>query len=164
MNHMTVTDIMTHMVVMLRPKDSIRAAAKSLLTNHITGAPVVEGGKLVGVVSEVDLVWAYAPPGGRSPPFMAMSPLMFLLRGVPPRDVHATTVSEVMTTDVVSTTPNASVSEAASLIDHYGVRRLPVVDRDGYVVGVVARSDLVRAMVRSDRGSVPSPIRLDSGG
>jgi CBS domain-containing protein len=150
MNELRVKDVMTNLVVTLRPEDKVPQAAKRLLSNRISGAPVVEDGRLVGVVSEADLVKAYAPPARRGSPFVAPYPLMFLLlRGGPRREVHNTTVGDVMTTDVVSIGPDESIWEAASLIDRHGVRRLPVVDHDGYVVGVLARSDLVRCMART---------------
>jgi CBS domain-containing protein len=76
--------------------------------------------------------------------------MMFLLQRMsPPRDVQNTTVGDVMTVKVVSIGPDEGIWEAASLIDRYGVRRLPVVDADGYVIGVLARSDLVRCMAGS---------------
>ena len=148
METLKVADVMTHLVVTFRPDDKIPQAAQLLLTNRISGAPVVEGGKLVGVVSEADLFRAYEPP---TSPFVAPHPLMFLLlRESPRRDAPATTVGEVMSKRVVSVDPDASVWEAASLIDRHGVRRLPVVDDEGYVVGVLTRSDLVRCMARAD--------------
>src|SRR5918996_3416562 len=132
MNELTVKDAMTHLVVTLRPTDRLPYAAKRLLSNRISGAPVVEGGRVVGVVSEVDLVRAYAPPTRRGSQFLAPYPLMFLLRESPRRDVNGTTVAEVMTSSVVSIKPDDSLFKAASLIDRHGVRRLPVIDDDGY--------------------------------
>lgn len=145
MNDLKVTDVMTRLVVALRPQETIQEAARRLLSNRISGAPVVDGARLVGVISEADLVGAFAP-------------LMSLLRGTSPRDVHNTTVRDVMTTAVISISPGASVWEAAALIDRHGIRRLPVVAAEGVLVGVLARSDLVRAMVRSD-GEITSSVR-----
>lgn len=156
MKDMKVKDVMTHLVVTLRPQDSIQEAARRLLNNRISGAPVVERGLLVGIFSEADLVAAYAPPARSGTPFVAVDPIRFLLRGVLPREAGHTTVADIMTRDVVSVSPDASLWEAASLIDRHGFRRLPVVDPDGYVVGVLARADLVRAMVRSDEDLVPA--------
>lgn len=158
MNDRKVSDVMTHLVVALRPHDTIHHAAHSLLTNRISGAPVVERGRLVGVVSEVDLVAAYAPPAPRGSHFAATDPLMFLLKGTVPRRVDHTTVEAVMTKHVVTVSPHASIWEAAALIDRHGIRRLPVVDTDGYVVGILARSDLVRAMHRGD-DDIASEVR-----
>jgi CBS domain-containing protein len=149
MNEPRVEDVMTHLVVTLRPEDKITDAAKRLLSNRISGAPVVEAGRLVGVVSEADLVKAFTPPPRRGS-FVAPYPLMFvLLRGIPRDEAVYSTVGDVMTKNVVTIGQNESVWEAASLIDRYGVRRLPVVDDEGYVVGIVTRSDLVRCMARS---------------
>ena len=97
------------------------------------------------------MVAAYAPPARVGSHFVATDPLMFLLRGTVPRHSHRRTVGDVMTKDVISVSPDASVWEAAALIDRHGIRRLPVVDPDGYVIGVVARADLVRAVARNDQ-------------
>jgi len=150
MDELKVGDVMTHLVVTLRPEESVPLAAQMLVSNRISGAPVVRGGRLVGVVSEADLVRAYAPPIRRGAPFVATHPLLFiLLRETPRSEVKGVTVQDVMTSNVISIGPDESVWEAASLIDRHGVRRLPVVDDEGYVIGVVSRSDLVRAMARS---------------
>jgi CBS domain-containing protein len=150
MKELRVKDVMTHLVVTLRPEDKITDAAKRLLSNRISGAPVVEAGRLVGLVSEADLVKAFAPPARRGS-LVAPYPLIFLLlRGSPRREAAYSTVGDVMTRDVVTIGPDESVWEAASLIDRHGVRRLPVVDPEGYLIGVLARSDLVRCMARSN--------------
>ena len=150
MNELTVKDAMTHFVVTLRPSDSITEAAKRLLSNRISGAPVVEEGRLVGLVSQTDLVKAFTP-SPRSGSYVALDPLMFLLvRGTPRMEGRsASSVQDVMTTDVITIGSDESIWEAASLIDRRGVRRLPVVDKDGFVIGILARSDLVRCMARS---------------
>lgn len=149
MNELKVKDVMTHLVVTLRPKDSITDAAKRLLSNRISGAPVVENGRLVGVVSEADLMKAFTLPARRGVT-AAPYPLMFLLlRGTPPQEARYSVVDDVMTKSVVTIGQDESIWEAASKIDRYGVRRLPVVDKEGFVVGVVARADLVRWMARS---------------
>lgn len=157
MNEIKVKDVMTHLVVTCRRQDTLQQAARKLLNNRISGAPVVEHGRLVGVVSEADLVAAYAPHAhtGR---LIGSDPLMFLLRGTEPRESHRT-VGDVMTKEVLTVSPDATVWQAASLIDRHGVRRLPVVDADGYVVGVLARADLVRAMARSDEDIVSAVRR-----
>ncbi|MPZ70069.1 MAG: CBS domain-containing protein, partial [Actinobacteria bacterium] len=113
MNEIKVADVMTNLVVTCRPQDTIQDAARRLLNNCISGAPVVEHGRLVGVVSERDLVAAYAPPARKGAHFVATAPLMFLLRGTVPRAVHHLAVGDVMTKDVLSISPEASVWEAA---------------------------------------------------
>jgi CBS domain-containing protein len=155
MNKTRVDDVMTHLVATLRPEDTIEDAGKLLASNRISGAPVVQDGKLVGLVSEADLVRAFAPPHGGFP-FEAIDPLTFELRGDRSRVVLGACVRDVMSREVVSISQDASVWEAASLLDRHGFRRLPVVDGDGHVIGILARSDLVRAMARSDPDVVVS--------
>jgi CBS domain-containing protein len=155
MNKTKVDDVMTHLVATLRPDDTIEDARSLLLSNRISGAPVVREGKLVGLVSEADLVRAFSLPHGGFP-FEAIDPSTFQLRGEPSRVIPGACVGDVMTRDVVSISKDASVWEAASLLDRHGLRRLPVVDDDGYVTGILARSDLVRAMARSDPALIAS--------
>lgn len=149
MEGLEVRDVMTNLVVTVRPGDAIAVAAKRLLANRISGAPVVEEGRVVGVVSEADLLKAFARPPGRQATPAAPYPLMFLLLRSTRDPGDAATVADVMTRSVVTIAPDATVWQAAALIDRHGVRRLPVVDGHGYLVGVVARSDLVRCMARS---------------
>jgi CBS domain-containing protein len=156
MNKITVDDVMTHLVVTLRPKDTIEDAARKLGQNRISGAPVVQEGQLVGLVSEADLLRAFAPPS-RGSPNVGISPLGFLLRGISPKPFHNTLVRDVMSGDVVSISPEASVWEAASLLDRHGFRRLPVIDGEGCLIGILTRSDLVRAMADTNPDLVGSP-------
>ncbi|MDP9233981.1 MAG: CBS domain-containing protein [Actinomycetota bacterium] len=149
MRDLKVTEVMTHLVVTFRPQDTIYDAAQRLLSNRISGAPVTAGGRLVGVVSETDLVRALAPGHWEAARVAPAEGLAVL--GVPSRDAHVCTVGEVMATKVVSIGADDSVWEAASLIDRHGVRRLPVVDDEGFVMGVLTRSDLVRAMAQVDQ-------------
>jgi CBS domain-containing protein len=162
MNGTKARDVMTNLVVTFRRQDTIQDAARQLLNNRVSGAPVVERGRLVGIVSEADLVAAYAPPTRSGRHFVPTDPLMFLLRGTVPRTPRHMTVGDVMARDVISISPDASVWEAASLIDRHGVRRLPVVDSEGNVVGVLARADLIRAMARSDE-EVAAAVRKAIG-
>jgi CBS domain-containing protein len=155
MNKTKVDDVMTHLVATLRPEDTIEDAGRLLVSNRISGAPVVREGKLVGLVSEADLVRAFALPHGAFP-FEAIDPLTFQLQGEPSRVIPDARVGDVMSRDVISISKDASVWEAASLLDRHGYGRLPVVDGEGYVTGILARSDLVRAMARWDPDLIAS--------
>ena len=142
MRQMKVQDVMTHLVVTFRPDDGLEYVAKVLVKNRISGAPVTEAGRVVGVVSESDVIRAYLPAAQRS-----ATPLGLLVRdALPPATVSAS-VSQVMSATVVSVAPGDSIEKAATLIDRRGFRRLPVVDPDGHLVGIITRSDLVRAIV-----------------
>lgn len=145
-----VQDVMTHLVVMLYPNESVHAAARKLSRNRISGAPVVEAGKVVGVVSEADIVAAVLPSGPTAQDATFFGALPGVGRLLTDAHRSAKTVGDVMTSAVVEVSPATSVWRAASLMELNGIKRLPVVDEDGYLVGVVSRSDIVRAMARED--------------
>lgn len=147
MKDVLVNDVMTHLVVTLRPDDPVHEAAARLARNGISGAPVVESGKVVGIVSESDIIRAAAPPG-RAPARLGALTMIERSR----HDAGAATaVSDVMSTNVVTVSRDASIWTAASLLERRGIKRLPVVDGEGYLIGIVSRADLVRVMGRSDR-------------
>ena len=152
MDGMEVRDAMTRLAVTLRPGDSIVDAARVLSSNRISGAPVVEDGRVTGVVSEADLMRALSSPrrGAPSQPLM-----LLLLRGTATQETRDVLVGDVMSRRVISIGPRGSIWEAAGLINRHGVRRLPVVDDDGYLVGVLARSDLVRCMASGASSGEP---------
>lgn len=151
MSDVKVRDIMTTMVATLRPEDSIHEAARRLALNGISGAPVVKDGKPIGMVSEADLVMAVLPHAhvvrGRPTLFDAME---IALTGRPRHAPKTATVADVMTKPVVRIAPGASIWRAAEVMGLSNVKRLPVVDDDGSLVGIVSRADLVRAMARDD--------------
>ena len=151
MRDMRVNDVMTHLVVTFQPSDSVHEAARRLAQNHISGAPVVAKGKVVGIVTEYDIVRAIARP---APVDRKLSFLDLLTQ-----DVHKASgdgeqrglnVEDIMTRHVTVISDEATIWEAATSIERRGVKRLPVVDAHGHLCGVVSRADLVRVMGRSD--------------
>ena len=112
-------DIMTQDVVTISPDTRVRDAAKILDQKRISGVPVVDGGKVVGICSEADILNA----GDMERP-----------------------VNEVMSKDVVSVGPDTDVQEIARLMSDHGIKRVPVIDEAGRLVGIVSRADIVRAM------------------
>jgi CBS domain-containing protein len=150
MKDMLVKDAMTHLVVTLRPHDPLHVAAERLSKNGISGAPVVEDGKVVGLLSESDIIRATMAP---APIDRGMSVLeMVFTVGRPHlRDkAEAPTVGEAMTTVVVKVEPKTSIWTAAALMERRGIKRLPVVDKQGFLVGIISRADVVRMMGRPD--------------
>ena len=120
-----VEDVMTHLVVMLFPGDTISQAAKRLAHNAISGAPVVQDGKVIGIVSEADLIRAAMRRQGQ-------------------------TMRDVMTHRVEQIEPGTSIWKAAAIMEGRGVKRLPVVDESGHLLGIVSRGDVVKAIARED--------------
>lgn len=142
---MNARDIMTRPVVTITP-DTMLADAAALLAEHrISGLPVVERDRLVGMVSERDLL-RHGEMGARSPkqPWWAC-----MFRELPdPVDyvkAHGVRAGDVMTMPVVSVGEDAPAPRIAALLDKRGVRRVPVM-RGERLVGIVTRADLVRSM------------------
>ncbi len=150
MRDLKVKDVMTRRVVTVEPGDTIYGATKRLAEHHITGAPVVHEGKVVGMIAERDIVRAALPP---MPGEGGMSALEAVTHPDAIKDrPEKKTVAEVMRTLVVEISPEASVWEAAAEMDHRGVNRLPVVDDSGALVGIMSRADLVKVMAERLEG------------
>jgi CBS domain-containing protein len=150
MNSLTVGDALTRLVVKLRPSDTVQETAQRFFINHISGAPVVEGEQLVGVATVTDLLRAYTPWIGVPAPFPRNECLIWLSAGSAPPLAQDLPIRAVMTREVLAISPQASLWRAAAMMDHHAVKRLPVIDNERYVVGIVARGDLVRAMAPND--------------
>lgn len=158
-----VKDFMNRRVVYFLPTDSIFEVAKVFSRRRISGAPVVanrRAKRVVGVVSESDLVKFMGRNlyrKARVRPSTCTSTAFILLGflklgnarlGVK-KDVERmmkTRVKDVMSRSVVSVQPDESVFDAAEKMDEHDVNRLPVVSK-GRLVGIIARSDLVKALV-----------------
>lgn len=139
---------MTRAVVTARPDATFTEVAQLLVDNGISAVPVVDDrGAPIGVVSEADLLvkqeyWS----GGRDSP----GRIAGRARRARWRRSLGTTANDVMSRPVLTIDPGAPVSEAASALAEANVRRLFVVDRDGALVGVLTRLDLLRAYLRDD--------------
>jgi len=136
---------MTRLFVALKPTDSIHYAAQRLARNHISGAPVLESGKVVGVISESDIIRAaYRPERGMVTNFL--DAVANAGHEDTSEKLRKTTVADAMSVPVITASPEMTISEAAALTHRHRVKRLPVVDQDRYLIGVISRADLVRVM------------------
>jgi len=145
MRHCTVATVMTNRVVTVTTEEPFKNLARLFVDQRISTLPVTgRDGRLAGVVSESDLLQKaerQADPGGRRP-----RPGRRAARA----KAAADRASEVMTTRVVTVPPDATVAEAARLMDRRNVTSLPVVDEDGRLRGIVTPRDLLRVFLRPD--------------
>jgi CBS-domain-containing membrane protein len=142
---MIARDVMTRPVITVKPNISVGEAAKRLLENHISAAPVVDAGeKLVGMISEGDLMRRYETATERRQSWWLrmMSGDHFLASEYV--KAHAQKVNEVMTRNVVTAGPKTPLREVADLLESHSIKRVPIVE-NGALVGIVTRADLVRA-------------------
>ncbi|MCX4637437.1 CBS domain-containing protein [Streptomyces sp. RPA4-5] len=128
MRHRTVADLMTPEAVVVQRGTPFKEIARLLDEYDITAVPVLdENDQPVGVVSEADLLRRQIAKLG------------------------ATTAEAIMTSPAVVARPGWSVVEAAKTMERKRVKRLPVVDDSGRLIGVISRSDLVQLFLRRDR-------------
>ena len=149
----TVADVMSHNPVVVKPETPLQEAIKILAERRISGLPVVDNdGKLLGIISETDLMWQET---GVTPPayIMFLDSVIYLQNpAVYERDLHKAlgqTVGEVMSKNPVTVSPEKSVKQAAQLMHDRNVHRLPVLDDGGQVIGILTRGDIIRAMATS---------------
>ncbi len=157
MNDMQVRDVMSKLVVTVSPEDSIHDAAGRLARNAISGMPVIAGGRVVGMVSESDIIYALTPPEEREASMTLLDFMVHAGRRATEQHKHLR-VEDVMSTVVIDVSAFANLWEAASIMHRRGVKRLPVTDDEGLLVGIVSRADLVRAIARGD-ASIASDVR-----
>jgi len=142
---MRVRDVMTSDVATVAPDTELRDVAALLVRKRISGVPVVADGRVVGVVSERDILFKERPSTG-----MHRGVLGWLMdEGDLMLKIDARTALSAMTAPAITIGPARSVADAATLMLDEGVSRLPVVD-GRELVGIVTRHDLVRAFARSD--------------
>lgn len=142
---MKISELMTRDVLTIRPEASLKEAARTMLEAGISGLPVTgEDGALLGIITEADFTSGEADR--RTAKRAGLLRLLVADSEIPTRE---RSVGDVMTRAVVAIDPDADHAEAARLMQAERVKRLPVIE-DGRLVGVVSRSDMVRAFVRPD--------------
>jgi len=143
---MKVGDFMTIQVVTIPPDFPVSDAARLMLERKISGLPVVDAtDHVVGIVTEHDLLRRQADRPGSKPPHwlqLMTEPARITNEFVRFQEAK---VEEVMTRHPLTIMEDTPIEVACRLIEKRGIKRLPVV-RDGRLVGIVARADLVRAL------------------
>jgi CBS domain-containing protein len=120
--HKSIQEAMTPNPSTVEPATTAQEAAKLMKSEDIGSLPIVEGNKLVGVITDRDVAIRIVAEG----------------RGT------ETTVGEIASNDVVTVDPEQSLEEAARLMAERQVRRLPVVEEDGRLVGILAQADIAQ--------------------
>ncbi|MFB6835753.1 CBS domain-containing protein [Streptomyces sp. NPDC056361] len=141
----TVADVMTRKVVAVRGGAEFKEIVAAMERWKVTAVPVVEGeGRVVGVVSEADLLAKEEFHDHR------LGLVEQLRRLDATAKAGSRRAQDLMTSPAVTIAPDASLPRAARLMADRRVKRLPVVDADGIVQGIVSRSDLLKVFLRPD--------------
>lgn len=143
-----VQDVMTRETITVGPDTPLKEVARIMVDHGISGIPVVESGLVIGVVSEADLLvkerGAEAIQGRRFARIFGESRATQLVR----EKVEATIAREAMSQPPITISEDRPAREAADIMVERQVNRLPVVDDQGLLRGIVTRADVIRSFVR----------------
>jgi CBS domain-containing protein len=143
---MQARDLMVSPVVTVQPSASVKEVAKLLLEQGISAVPVVDDqGKLVGVVSEGDLLHRSEIGSERRRSWWLLGLTDEETLAAEYVKAHARKVADVMTRKLITAAPDALLHELATLMEANAIKRVPIVE-DGRLVGIVSRANLVRAL------------------
>ena len=143
--HFPVSDVMTKSVVTASRDMDVHEAARLLSEHRISGMPVVDAGRrVVGVISEADILFL-AGIGAEH----RFRDILKRLLGEPHHERRTgEKVEDVMSLPPVTALPSDEVRRVAAVLDERRIKRLPVVDGDGKLVGIISRGDIVRALAK----------------
>jgi CBS domain-containing protein len=154
---MKAADVMTTNVITVGPDARVPAVAEILLSARISGVPVIGAeGELMGIVSEGDLMRRIEAGTERRRPWW-----LVILAG---RDAlaaefikeHSCKVADVMTRNVITAAPDTPLSTIANLLEKNAIKRVPIVDHEGKVVGIVSRANLLQGIARLNKRAQPA--------
>ena len=159
---MRAADVMFHDVISVSP-DSDLSEVVELLTKHdISAVPVVDvDHRVVGILSEADLLHRVELDTQTHRPWWLEAVTGSAQLAEEFSKSHGRKVSELMTTEVVAVTEDASLSQIASLLERKRIKRVPVT-RDGKLVGIVSRSNLIQALASAIEHSAPPAADTDA--
>jgi CBS domain-containing protein len=132
----SIRELMTTNPTTCETSSTITDVAKVMKDEDVGPVPVTEGGRLVGIVTDRDIVVRVVAEG---------------------RDPSSTTIREIVSSDLATVQPDTSLEEALNLMAQRQVRRLPVVEGD-QLVGIVAQADIARAADEERTGEVVQQI------
>ena len=136
-HHRKIRDVMTPDPATIEPSTPLVEAARLMRDQDVGPLPIVEGGRLVGMLTDRDIVVRAIADG---------------------RDPQSTTAGDVASQQLVTIDPEQDLSEALRLMAQHQVRRLPVTEEDGRVVGIVAQADVALEGGDEDTGRVVEEI------
>jgi CBS domain-containing protein len=131
-----ISEVMTRDVRACEPSTTVAEAAKTMAGEGVGPVPVVDNGRIVGIVTDRDIVVRVVAEG---------------------KDARSTTVGEIASTDLVTVSPEDDIDEALTMMAKRQVRRLPVVEGDR-LVGIVAQADVARLGEDKKTGEVVEEI------
>ncbi|CAA0107578.1 Inosine-5'-monophosphate dehydrogenase [Starkeya nomas] len=149
---MKARDVMTSPVITAKSTDLVVHVARQLLDNRISAVPIVDdGGEVVGIVSEGDLLRRAEAGTERRRSWWLEALLDDSTLAAEYVKAHGRTAADVMRRPVVTAKPDTPLDEIASLMEEHRIKRIPIVE-GGKLVGIVSRSNLIQAVARRSMG------------
>lgn len=150
---MRASDVMTRSVISASPETTVAELARLMLDNRISGLPVIDNGRLVGIVSEGDLVRQLETP----PRYTGWLSLFMSAGSVAGEYIHqhGTHARDVMTTEVVTASADTPLAEIAETMEWHRIKRMPVIGAEGRVLGIITRANLLRGLASRAQATVP---------
>ena len=146
---MKAADVMVTNVISVTPDVLVQDVAYILLSNRISAVPIVDDeGELLGIVSEGDLMRRSETGTGRHRPWWLAMLTGRDIRALDYAKEHSRRITDVMTSKVVTATPDTPLRDIATLLEKNGIKRVPIV-KDGKMVGIVSRANLLQALASS---------------
>ena len=153
---MFVKNIMKKKVITLSPEDSIVKVLRTFSKNHISGVPVVKKNKLVGIITDSDIIAnldIHTPKVhfSTSPDFILLLAGLKSKKGLDEIEMEMKIlkrfkVRDFMNVNVLTANPEDTITDVARLIHEKKITRVPIINKKEKVVGLVARQDLIRAL------------------
>lgn len=145
---LSVQDVMTKDVISVEKFESVMVVADILAGRNISGIPVVDKDRrVIGIITQADIL---SMVGVRKE--HTFKDLLKHALGEPlPERRAGDVVADVMTSPVLTTQPEASIAGIVQIMDEKKIRRLPVVDDGGRLIGIISRADILKAILRKLR-------------
>lgn len=142
---MLVRDVMTTDVITVEKFDNVLAVADILASRNISGLPVVDKQrKVIGIITQADILSVVGVRKGHT-----FKDLLRHMLGEPLLERRTgDIVGDVMTSSILTTNPLANIAEVVRIMDEKKIRRLPVIDDNNKLVGIISRADILKAVLR----------------
>jgi len=135
-------DIMTKQVIAVTPDTLLTETARKMASANISGVPVIDTDQtVVGIISEKDFLKKMAAETSGS--FMGVIAQCLANRGCLAMPIRGKSAKDIMTSPVITATPEATISELSKKLADNRINRIPVVTKQGGLVGIVSRGDIV---------------------
>ncbi|HEX9135904.1 MAG TPA: CBS domain-containing protein [Nitrospirota bacterium] len=142
-------EIMTRDVISIKGDMDLQEAGRLLIKHKISGMPVVDDeNRVIGIISQADLLSMAGIPPGHVFNDVVMK---YILARPTPQHRYGRTVKDLMSTHVITVGLETAAKQIAALLDKKGITRVPVVDAEKKLIGIVSRSDIVRILCEDSK-------------